>query len=122
MNKAYSALFRFGTNCGCHQLPERSFFIKGYQFPVCARCTGVLIEYSACLICHFLFGTKLTVCLAGCLVMFADWYIQYLGIKESTNIRRLITGIMGGYGVMGIQLLFVCFIIRIILDFIRNIG
>lgn len=114
MNKAYSALFRFGTNCGCHQMPERSFFIKGYQFPVCARCTGVLIGYIACLIGHFIFGTKLTVCLAGCLVMFTDWYIQYLDIKESTNIRRLITGIMGGYGVMGIQILCVKFAIKII--------
>lgn len=114
MNKAYSALFRFGTNCGCHQLPERSFFIKGYQFPVCARCTGVLVGYIACLICHFIFGTRLSVCLAGCLVMFADWYIQYLDIKESTNIRRLITGIMGGYGVMGIQILCVKFAVKII--------
>src|SRR5689334_23996230 len=25
----------------CHQLPERSFFIAGHQFAVCARCTGL---------------------------------------------------------------------------------
>jgi hypothetical protein len=28
------------TKFFCHRLPERSFFIKGHQFPVCARCTG----------------------------------------------------------------------------------
>ncbi|MBS5794738.1 MAG: DUF2085 domain-containing protein [Clostridiales bacterium] len=26
-----------------HQIPERSFFIKGYQMPICARCVGVII-------------------------------------------------------------------------------
>jgi uncharacterized membrane protein len=25
----------------CHQLPDRSFFWGGQQFPVCARCTGL---------------------------------------------------------------------------------
>ena len=28
---------------GCHQIPERSFNYKGYQFPICARCTGILL-------------------------------------------------------------------------------
>lgn len=25
----------------CHQLPARSFFLAGRQFPVCARCSGL---------------------------------------------------------------------------------
>ena len=36
--------------CGCHQRPERSFFVKGYQMPVCARCEGELIGILAALI------------------------------------------------------------------------
>ncbi len=28
----------------CHQLPERSFFWDGHQFPVCARCTGLYLS------------------------------------------------------------------------------
>lgn len=32
---------------GCHRRPERSFFYKGRQFPICARCTGG-IGWNAC--------------------------------------------------------------------------
>jgi uncharacterized membrane protein len=28
----------------CHQIPERSFFLDGHQFPVCARCTGLYVS------------------------------------------------------------------------------
>lgn len=32
------------------------------------------------------------------LVMFTDWALQYLSVAESTNKRRLITGVLGGFG------------------------
>jgi uncharacterized membrane protein len=25
----------------CHQIPERSFYLSGFQLPVCARCLGI---------------------------------------------------------------------------------
>ena len=28
----------------CHRKPEQSFFIKGHQFPVCSRCTGLYLR------------------------------------------------------------------------------
>jgi uncharacterized membrane protein len=27
----------------CHQLPDRSFYLAGYQLPVCARCLGIYV-------------------------------------------------------------------------------
>jgi len=30
-------------NIICHQRPERSFFIFGFQFFLCARCTGIYL-------------------------------------------------------------------------------
>ena len=27
----------------CHRIPERTFNIRGYYFPVCSRCTGFYI-------------------------------------------------------------------------------
>lgn len=29
----------------CHRMPERSFHFRGKQFPLCARCTGIMIGY-----------------------------------------------------------------------------
>ena len=35
---------KFGRVLGCHQKPERSFRLGAYQFPLCARCTGVMLS------------------------------------------------------------------------------
>ena len=50
--------------------------------------------------------------------MFLDWLVQYLNILESTNIRRLITGVLGGYAVSTFQIL----LVRSVVDVLRNIG
>lgn len=31
----------------CHQIPERSFHLAGFQLPVCARCLGIYLGASA---------------------------------------------------------------------------
>jgi uncharacterized membrane protein len=31
----------------CHQIPERSFYLSGFQLPVCARCLGIYIGVAA---------------------------------------------------------------------------
>jgi uncharacterized membrane protein len=31
----------------CHQIPERSFHVAGFQLPVCARCLGIYIGVSS---------------------------------------------------------------------------
>ncbi len=92
-------MMRLGALSGCHQLPERSFHIKGYQFPVCARCCGVIVGQGMSIIMmisRVIIGFKTAVAFA--FVMFADWSVQYVGIKESNNKRRFITGIFGGLG------------------------
>ena len=87
-----------GNRSGCHQMPERSFFYKGKQFPVCARCTGVIIGQSVALLIGMfkdISFRKTFLCLA---IMGVDWGLQEIRIKESTNFRRLITGVLGGFG------------------------
>ena len=63
---------------GCHQIEKRSFFFKGYQFPICARCTGLLVGY-----------------FVACIVQLKTKY-------ESNNLKRVITGCIAGYGFIGL--------------------
>lgn len=88
-----------GNYSGCHQMPERSFFYKGKQFPVCARCTGVFFGHMTAIVL-FLRGKKVSfrTCLSLMGIMGLDWGIQEAGIMESTNPRRLVTGFCGGLG------------------------
>ena len=96
-----------GNQSGCHQLPERSLFYKGKQFPVCARCTGVTIGHlTAILLNLFRFQVSLVKSIFLLSVMGFDWGIQYFQVKESTNVRRLITGFMGGFGLFNIYFIF----------------
>lgn len=91
-------IMKAGEICGCHQRADRSFFVKGWQFPLCARCTGVVLGQ----ICGFPAAVVLNIPLSAaaicCEATLADWSVQQAGIKQSTNLRRLITGFAGGFG------------------------
>ena len=96
------ALGNLGDWLGCHQIPERSLHIRGVQFPVCARCTGVFLGQILMLL-GTLAGIRTPLSLDATLMipMAVDWIIQYTGFKESTNRRRIITGLLGGAGYIG---------------------
>jgi len=67
---------------------------------ICARCLGASIGHSVSLVL-FLMGylPSLWIASAFIIIMMVDWSFQkYLDI-ESTNFRRLFTGIAGGIGV-----------------------
>lgn len=105
-----------GNQSGCHQIPERCLTIKGYQFPICARCTGVVIgEVVFFLLLFFRITTKPWIAITFLFIMFLDWLIQFIKLLESTNRRRLITGILGGYGLLTLYY----YIIKGILHFFK---
>lgn len=82
---------------GCHARPDRSFYFRGRQFPICARCTGELLGMIA--------GIPLAA-IAGCpsfwvvvllmVPMVFDGFLQLLTAYESGNLRRLLTGTLFG--------------------------
>ena len=94
---------------GCQQKPERSFFLCGYQFPICARCTGILIGY-VCSILLLLLSCFLhpLICLLFLIPLVIDGGIQLLFNVLSNNTRRIITGTLFGIGF--IQLIAAIFI------------
>ena len=68
--------------------------------PMCARCLGASIGHTIALILFILDSLPTfaaSIFFAG--VMLSDWTLQYLKILQSTNSRRLVTGILGGLGV-----------------------
>lgn len=104
MSNWYSAFFELGRLSGCHQMPERSFFYKSKQFPVCARCTGAFIGYFLGGAIYKIVSIPIWLAITFCIIMFVDWFLQKTEIIGSTNIRRLITGLLCGFGLMQIYI------------------
>lgn len=89
----------------CHQKPERSFFIKGHQFPVCARCTGFYTGLAVYLIVNRFYQhsydlNMLLISMALMVPVAIDGLTQYFGPRESTNTLRFATGFIGGIGLI----------------------
>ena len=85
----------------CHQRADRSFFIKGKQFPLCARCTGMLIGYIAGITIAVITKCEYRMYFLLFLTpMIVDGGIQHFFGIDSNNIRRLITGVLSGIGIV----------------------
>jgi uncharacterized membrane protein len=87
----------------CHQLPERSFFIKGHSFAVCARCTGIYAGFAVATVLFPLARSlrqteaparKWLFIAAAPLAI--DFAIEFSGIGHNTHSSRLFTGAMLG--------------------------
>lgn len=93
-----------GARFGCHQRADRSFTIGHYQFPVCARCTGILISTIFTYIFYFKKRVKIEKCIWMMIPLVVDGSLQYLEICESNNRRRFVTGLFWGFGSTCIRL------------------
>lgn len=82
---------------GCHARPDRSFYLCGRQFPICARCTGELIGILLGIpIVTFIGVGSVPLMLLMMLPMVCDGFFQLLTSYESRNYRRFISGILFG--------------------------
>jgi len=92
----------------CHQQAERSFFLNGNQMPFCSRCTAIWLGLAVGIGCMVFYTLQLNekyllVILIGILPIGVDGIGQLIGFWESTNIIRVVTGILAGT-VCGISL------------------
>ena len=82
---------------GCHARPDRSFYFRGKQFPICARCTGELVGMIVCIPTLIFWSCpSFGIVLLLMVPLIIDGSVQKLTSYESGNIRRLITGILFG--------------------------
>lgn len=107
--------------CGdrlCHQKAERSFFINDNQMPFCSRCTGIwlgmVIGIGMMVFYRLELDEKIFFWIVlGILPLGVDSGGQLVGLWESINSIRLVTGVLTGF-VCGIA-------IGIIIDEFRDI-
>ena len=87
----------------CHRIPERTFNIRGHYFPVCSRCTGFYIAAFLYFIFVYFFYVQYTaimiiIAIIMIIPTFLDGFTQLIGSRESNNMLRLLTGLIGGIG------------------------
>ena len=87
----------------CHQLPERSFFIAGHKFAVCARCTGLYIGFATAVLFYPAIRplrsreTPKRIWLFIAAVPLAlDFTLGFSGVWENTHLSRFSTGALLG--------------------------
>lgn len=87
----------------CHQIPDRSFFIAGHQFAVCARCTGLYGGFAVATLAYPLMRSlrrtdpprRLWLFLAA-VPLAVDFSLGFFGIWENTHLSRFVTGALLG--------------------------
>jgi len=85
----------------CHQKPGRSFFLNGNQMPFCSRCTaiwfGIALGIGIMLYYQIQLNEKFMLLIIMSLIPIGiDGTGQLLGFWESTNLNRVITGLIIG--------------------------
>ena len=95
----------------CHRIPSRSLFVKGKQFPLCFRCMGILMGMLLGIPFIWLLlpsRTDNALLFASVLIfpLLADGFTQKWNWRRSTNVLRLMTGVLCGIGLsIGIVLI-----------------
>jgi len=103
----YNTIYSIGDRL-CHQKADRSFFINDNQMPFCARCTAIWLGLAVGIFFMIFFEIKLSekiffMILIGLFPLGIDGVGQLLGLWESTNLIRFLTGLLTGI-VSGIAL------------------
>lgn len=84
---------------GCHCRPDRSFYFRdGTPFLICARCTGELLGILVAAGSYWAVHPTVVVSALLLVPLIADGLLQACTSYESGNLRRLLTGVLFGYG------------------------
>lgn len=110
----WEKLMLMGARLGCHQMPERSFFVRGYQFPLCARCTGLMLGYIVAIATWHFIDVLPTYSVLMCFPLILDGTTQYIHLRESNQILRFTTGVLCGIGSVRLEIMLMIMIANFI--------
>lgn len=98
-------LLSIGRRPICNLHYDRAPHWRGICFPLCWRCTSIIISFE---VSHYMLAFSVNVNLLPalflCLPMTIDGIGQYFFHKESTNMRRIWTGVLAGIGLAFLKL------------------
>ncbi|MCT8977078.1 DUF2085 domain-containing protein [Clostridium sp. CX1] len=100
-NYILSRLHHIGKKPLCNLKAHRAPIIFGFCFPLCWRCTSLIIGIiTGNIIQHQYYYNKglQWIGIVSILPLAIDGYLQYVLEVESTNLRRIITGLLTGFG------------------------
>src|SRR5215472_1539129 len=98
-----TGVVHFGYGRVCHQIPERCIQIAGQPMAVCARCFGIYLGYVAGLALYPRIRPVETPdapprrwLIIALIPLSVDFLAGYLGLLETTQISRLLNGLIAG--------------------------
>ena len=105
LNENIDGAYKFPFYFICHRIPARTFKVKNYYFPVCARCTGIYISgftyFIIATLIPIIYNIELIIFgLALLIPMVIDGTTQLFNKRESNNNIRFITGLLAGVGLV----------------------
>ena len=102
-----------GGDVNCHQKASRTLFINGNEMPYCSRDLGIFIGMmlGSLLGLFIVLDLKVWYIIGGLGPMGVDGVGQLIGLWESTNPVRLVTGGLAGF-ITGLALAFIFFAIE----------
>ncbi len=87
----------------CHQIPERSFHVAGYQFAVCSRCTGLYSGFAFATMGYPVFRSlkrtdtpRVIWLFLSALPLAVDFSLTYFGVWQNTHLTRVLSGALFG--------------------------
>jgi uncharacterized membrane protein len=90
--------------CACHRLPERSIKFFGLEKFFCSRCLGILFGgFIGFLFIIFNFHIPISYAIILMIPLIVDGLTQAAGMRESSNLLRLVTGLLFGFALMGVK-------------------
>lgn len=101
-------LWQFGYSI-CHQMGDRSLFVDGHQYPIDARMSGIFLGFLVASLYLLLMDrwrraalpdkVVMGFAIAGAMALVFDGATSYAGLRPTTNLIRLSTGLAMGAAV-----------------------